>query len=78
MSNSPSSSKVVAILIAIALAVVALMGTEAWNRSHRNRAPAASPASVTPGSDAQTPGENPSPKPTPPPSDRSNGGLING
>ena len=51
MSKPNSPTPVIAIIVAIVLATAALIGTEAWNRSHRGHAPTA--ASVSAGSDAQ-------------------------
>jgi len=54
MSGSGQSSKTIAVLIAIALITVALLGADAWKRNRQEHPPVTKPVAVTPAPAAPT------------------------
>lgn len=55
MSDSGQSSKTVAILIAIVLVTITLLGTEAWNQSHHGQKSSTVPAAAVTSSTVRAP-----------------------
>ena len=55
MTGSGQSSKTIAIIVAIVVITIALMGADAWKQSQRGRKPAAVPAAAVSGTQTGTP-----------------------
>lgn len=55
MSDTGQSSKTIAILVAIVVVTIALLGAEAWNQSHRGMKSSTVPAAAVTPSQTQAP-----------------------